>query len=75
MEKVQNVQAEFARLREKRVTQYSHTLKKQNELLTKKRDELHQANIKQQVALATLENEHKLQINNLVHEHKATWLN
>ena len=71
MDKVQNIEGEFARLREKRIAVHAKALAKQNQLLSGKKDELHQLEMTQATALSKLKSDFKLTLNDTTHDHKS----
>jgi hypothetical protein len=72
LDKVQNIQGEFAKLRERRVTQHSKELAKQNEILSRKKEELSNLKTKQELARAKLDSDNQLNINSIENAHKLS---
>ncbi len=70
LDKVQNIQGEFAKLRERRVTQHSKEIVKQNKVLSQKKEELSNLKAKQELARAKLESENQLKTHNIESDHK-----
>jgi DNA repair exonuclease SbcCD ATPase subunit len=75
LDKVQNIQGEFAKLREKRITQHSKELEKQNKVLSQKKEELSSLKTKQELARAKLESDNLLKVNNIENDHKLSLQN
>ncbi|MCF6459177.1 ATP-binding protein [Pseudoalteromonas sp. MMG024] len=70
LDKVDNIQGEFAKLRERRVTLHAKELTKQNKILSQKKEELSKQTTNQELARAKLDSDHQLKIANTENDHK-----